>query len=97
MQTKTKTRVRETISHGDFQQDRYENVDLNDISSVIKLLNSCSYLLMPEPDFAEGCAMVSHTYEECVAGRLKDAKRVARELLKSGESEIGWVTYVVLD
>ena len=97
MATKTKTRVRETISHGDFQQDRYEDVDLTDIASVIGLLNSCSYLLMPEPDFAEGCAMVSRTYEECVAGRLADAKRVSSELLKSGESEIGWVTYVVLD
>lgn len=93
----TKTRVRETISHGDFQQDRYENVDLTDIASVIGLLNSCSYLLLPEADFADGAAMVSNSYEDIVARRLKDAKRVAGELLKSGESEIGWVTYVVLD
>ena len=85
MATKTKTRVRETICHGDFQEDRYEELDLSDIASVIKLLNSCSYLLIEEQDVAE------------VAARSKEAKRVARELLKSGESQIGWVTYVVLD
>ncbi len=93
----TKTRVRETISHGDFQQDRYENVDLTDIASVIGLLNSCSYLLLPEADFADGAAMVSRSYKEIVARRLEAAKRLSRELLETGESNIGWVTYVVLD
>ena len=85
--------VREEICHGDFWQERYEYVDLDDIESVIGLLNSCCYLRLPDPDFGEGAVLVSRTYKEIVASRRADAKRVIRELKSKGESNVGWVTY----
>lgn len=91
------TRVRETICHGGFSVDRYEDVDIEDVSSVAELLNSCSFLLVPAPSFEEGAALVPRTREEIIAGRTKAAKRVALELRKTGGASIGWVTYVVLN
>ena len=96
MAKKTKTLVRETISHGEFHKDRFLYVDLKDVSSVLRLLNSCSYLLLPEADFADGAAMVSSSYEEIVARRLEDAKRVSSELLEANESHVGWVTFEIV-
>ena len=93
MAKKTKTAIVETISHGDFQQERILFVNLHNVSSVKKMLNSCCYLLMPDADYEEGAAMVSTPYKEIVAQRLEAAKRVSRELLETGESNIGWVTY----
>jgi len=93
------TRIRETICHGDFSVDRYEDVDLADDSSVAELMNSCPFLLFNAASkvAADSAALVSRTREEIIAGRTKVAKRVALELQKTGESSIGWVTYVVLN
>lgn len=93
MTKKYKTRIVEIISHGDFQQERILFVNLDNISSVKKMLNNCCYLLMPDADYEEGAAMVSTPYKEILSQRLEDAKRVSRELLETGESNIGWVTY----
>jgi hypothetical protein len=88
--------VQEHISHGDTDTVRLIEVDLSNIESVVEMLNECSYLRLPEPEFGEDAALVSRSYEEIVTQRHADAQRVATELADKGASEIGWVEYRVL-
>ena len=89
--------VQEHISHGDTDTIRFIEVDLNDIDSVTDMLNTCSYLRLPDPDFGtDGSGVVSRTYEQIIAERRTDAERIARELTENGEAEIGWVEYRVM-
>ena len=93
----SKVIIEEEIRHGDTEQTRYIDVDLSNIEAVIDMLNSCSYLRLPEPDFGKGAVLVSRTYEEIVADRRADAERIARALAETGEAELGWVAYSVVD
>lgn len=89
--------VQEHISHGDTDKVRLVEVDLDDVESVTQMLNSCSYLRLPDPDFGKDAALVSRTYDEIVADRRADAERVAKALkTKKGAAQIGWVEYRVL-
>ena len=90
--------VQEHITHGDTDTIRYIEVDLNDIDSVTDMLNTCSYLRLPEPDFGtdDSAVLVSRTYDQIVADRRADAERIARELAENGAAEIGWVEYRVM-
>jgi hypothetical protein len=81
MAKKTRTIIWENISHGDFQQEKHLFVNIHNVSSVEKMLNSCCYLLIADDDSEE------------VAQRKDDAKRVSKELIETGESYFGWVTY----
>ena len=60
------------------------------------MLNSCTYLRLPRPDFAVGAFHVSHTYEEIVAQQLAHAKRVSQQLSATGHSAVGAVRWRVL-
>lgn len=90
--------VQEVINHGDTNAVRLIEVNLDDIDSVTDMLNSCSYLRLPDPSFGQddGVVLVSRSYNEIVADRRDDAERIARELDDNGVSEIGWVEYRVL-
>ena len=89
--------VQEHISHGDTDRVRHIEVDLDDIESVTDMLNTCSYLRLPEPNFGEGAALVSRSYDQIVADRRADAERIAKKLAaKKGTAEIGWVEYRVM-
>lgn len=88
--------VQEVVSHGDTNKVRYIEVDLTSIDSVIDMLNTCSYLHLPDSDFGKDAAFTSRTYDEIVAARRVDAERVARELVDNGTAEIGWVEYRVM-
>lgn len=89
--------VEETIHHGDTYKTRVIEVDLDDIEAVTEMLNTCSYLRLPDPDFGKGAVLVSRSYEEIVAQRQADAVKIAKKLAtKKGEAEIGFVRYEVI-
>lgn len=88
--------VQEVIDHGETHAVRQIEANLNDIESVIEMLNTCSYLRLPDEDFGKEAVLVSRTYEEIVAARRADAERIARELADKGSAEIGWVEYRVM-
>lgn len=94
---KTQT-IEETIHHGDTYKVRVIKVDLADIDAVTDMLNTCSYLRLPDPSFGKGAGvvLVSRSYEEIIAQRDADAKRIAKELAKDGAAEIGFVRYEVI-
>ena len=88
--------IHEEIRHGDFEKSRFIEVDLDDVNAVIDMLNSCSYLRLPDPSFGKGAVLVSRSYEEIVAQRAADAKRIAKQLAKKGSADIGFVEYEVV-
>jgi hypothetical protein len=96
MSSKKSVIIEEEIRHGDTDKTRYIDVDLTNIDAVIEMLNTCSYLRLPEPDFGKGAVLVSRTYDQIVSQRRADAERIAQELTESGEAEIGWVSYAVV-
>lgn len=87
--------VREHISHGDYEATRYVDTDLS-VESVTEMLNSCSYLKLPEFSDDPSIVLQSRTMQEVLDQRAADAERVARELADTGVSQIGWVEYRVL-
>lgn len=86
--------IEEHISHGDHDAIRYIESDLSP-ASVLEMLNSCSYLKLPV--FSKDAVLTSRTQAQVLADRVADAERVARELVETGVSEIGWVEYRVMD
>ena len=92
----SKVKVHEEIRHGDFEKSRYIEVDINDLDAVTEMLNTCSYLRLPDPDFGNGAVLVSRSYDEIVAQRAADAKRIAKELANEGSASIGFVEYEVV-
>jgi len=89
--------VQETIHHGDTYQERFIDVDLDDLTAVTDMLNTCSYLRLPDPNFGKGAILVSRSYEQIVAQRTEDAKMVAQKLANNEEAEVGWVSYEVVE